>query len=102
MKEKSYDQELLYESVKIVTKKLSPNTEYSFNDLKNMAIKMPQFNNMDLSINEQREVGRRYSSWVKKCPQANVIIINRKSNRNLIYRKVSTNNISTPSKGGVR
>lgn len=57
---------------------------------------------MDLSINEQREVGRRYSSWVKKCPQANVIIINRKSNRNLIYRKVSTNNISNPSKGGVR
>lgn len=30
-----------------------------------MAIKMPQFNNVDLSINEQREVGRRYSSWVK-------------------------------------
>ncbi|HEH2158519.1 hypothetical protein SHJJP8909_001211 [Staphylococcus lugdunensis] len=104
MKKKSYEQELLYKGAKKITEILPPHTEYSFNDVKNIVTKILKLNGVSVSVNDQREAGRRYSIWVKKFPGANVIIIGCKSNGNLIYRKTGSNpyNNSNTSKGGVR
>ncbi|WP_145471463.1 cassette chromosome ssDNA-binding protein [Staphylococcus pettenkoferi] len=102
MRKKSYKQNMLYEAAKTLTKYIQSNVEYEFNDLKIEILKTPEFENIQIPTNDQREAGRRYSYWVKKCPDANVIIHNRKSNGHLVYRKTGPTlyNNSNPSKGG--
>ena len=56
---------MLYEAAKTLTKYIQPNVEYEFNDLKIEILKTPEFENIQIPTNDQREAGRRYSYWVK-------------------------------------